>query len=111
MKSDAGQVVVVPEGAQSPLIGNDLRLKAIVSNVLATTPGGEKLDQYFGISSGAPEQPAAEAAESDALIAGLQKGGDLSALFGKISKHVSNSDIDPDALRALMRSSKKQGKQ
>ncbi|MEN9845641.1 MAG: hypothetical protein RIS36_788 [Pseudomonadota bacterium] len=72
---------------------------------LGKVSGGDTIDRYFGISGGVPEQPAAEAAEGDKLIAGIREvshsGGDLSALLGRIAQHNVSSGLDPDLLRAL----------
>lgn len=79
-----------------------------VLEVIATTPGGKAIDAYFGISSGKPEQSKAEAAESDGLIEDLRKesqtgGRGMPSLLGRISAHSDSSEIDAEALRALMR--------
>jgi hypothetical protein len=78
---------------------------------LRGTPGGQKLDDYFGISSGSAEQPPAEAAKSEELIGRLKafsqgQGGDIESILGEISEHAASSGADSDALRALMRGSK-----
>jgi len=55
-----------------PVIGADLRLKQQVSEALEAIPGGDKLDKYFGITTGNPEQPLEEAKNSENLIEGLR---------------------------------------
>ena len=92
--------------------GEELRLHQRVTDTLARTPGGDSLDKFFGITTGKPEQSDEDRQNSDALIRELQaisngESLDLTALVTGMSKHVADSAVDPDALRALMRSSKK----
>ncbi len=99
------------QGLEQPEIGQDLRTKHKIHEALANSPGGKKLDEYFGISTGTPQQPVEEAQETDSLLArlhGAQVGSaDLRSLLNEISIHATHSGVDPDALRALMRGSKK----
>ena len=95
-----------------PVAGSGLLLKQQVADILATTPGGESLDDYFGVSSGSGKQAPAEAGESVALVDQLRAAsqgicGDLASLLEAVSKHADTSGADPEALRALMRSSRK----
>jgi hypothetical protein len=99
------------ECASSPSEAKDLRVNQQIRDALSAIPGGDNLDRYFGISSGEPQQPKQEARIADQLIDELREGsstgGDLGDLLKRISIHADNSGADPDALRALMRGSRK----
>jgi hypothetical protein len=96
--------------ATPPQAGADLRLKQQVSDALSTVAEGEIIDQYFGITSGLPQQSPHEAQRGEEIVEALRQvadgNADLSQLFGKISAHNPASGLDPEALRALMRGSK-----
>jgi hypothetical protein len=102
-----------PAESSAPGGGAELRLNQLVLDALSKVPGGKQLDDFFGISSGVPQQPSAEAAEGERLIKGLKavsEGGlDLSSLLGPIAKHTEEAELDPDLLRSLMQPRKKAG--
>jgi hypothetical protein len=89
-------------------VGSSLLLKQQVIDALSFIPGGAELDKYFGITSGKPVQPEDEAARSEELIRGLRDASEgktpLPELLQKLALHNAQSQVDPDALRALMRS-------
>lgn len=96
------------EDPKTPASGNKLRTTQRIKDALAATPGGAELDEYFGITTGDPQQPEEEAEESEELLNRLRTIGNedtasLEALMDNIARHVDGSEVDPEALRALMR--------
>lgn len=98
------EVIYPPEEGQA-LDPKSEALRNTVLDALAKAPGGERLDAYFGISSGNPKAPSEEAIESDLLINKLREvsinTADMSSILGDITRHVNQSGADPDILRAL----------
>ena len=80
---------------------------------MRTTPGGEALDTYFGISTRNPQQPESEAARSDDLLKQLRAatkpstGTNIYGILKGLSDQSGAAGVDPDALRALMKGARK----
>lgn len=101
------------EELQAPLTSDELRTKQRVSDALDATSSGKKLDEYFGITSGIPDQSEGEARESSKLMQELREvtstgnTTDLADLLSKIAEHTNNSGADPDALRELIKGARR----
>lgn len=101
---------------RNPGPGKTLRMKQIISDALAQNPHGEEIDKYFGISTGRPEQSLEEAERAEYLLGKLRdlatsKSVDSKGMLRQIADHVDGSGFDANALRALMRGSKKPAKE
>jgi hypothetical protein len=88
-----------------------LRVTQRVQEALNAVPGGEAVDEYFGISGGVPNQSTLEAKESKEILQDiLDFNGserDFKRLYQRIVSFNEQSSVDPEVLRALMRSPKK----
>lgn len=80
-----------------------MRFEQMTVDVLAQTPGGAALAQYFGIASTPRQSP--EAARRATCLLNMQTNGGpqvFANLDQEIARHNAASGVDPDVLRALM---------
>ncbi len=106
---DGNKIIEVVQPANLPE-GQPPTTIDIVKDALSKIPHGEKVDRYFGITSGKPEQSPEEALRAEKLLERLRKLGEGSVSDEKfledLSAHSKASKVDPESLRALMRPSK-----